>query len=134
MSWRYTGLSILLILVTVLVRLPSLMPPPSDIPQAWLDPPSHEDPEGRLAMGLKLPLECADMWSLELLKGISDTLALELLDRRYEIMSAAFTGSQIEALKKAHGVGDKTGEKLLRYLELRERCESPNAFEVWKKH
>jgi len=85
-------------------------------------------------MGLKLPLECADMWSLELLKGISDTLALELLDRRYEIMSAAFTGSQIEALKKAHGVGDKTGEKLLRYLELRERCESPNAFEVWKKH
>ena len=82
-------------------------------------------------MGMKLPLECTDMWSLELLKGISDTLALELLDNRYEIMRAALNGSHIEAIKKARGVGDKTAEKLLEYLDLQERCVTTESYELW---
>ena len=130
MSWRYTGLSFILIFGALAGRLPSILVPREPIPLSWLDPPSHEDPEGRLAMGLKLSLACADMWSLELLKGVSDTLALELIDKRYEIMRAAFNGSQVEAIKKAHGIGDKTAEKLLAYLDLQERCERIERYEL----
>jgi hypothetical protein len=131
MSWRYTGVSFILIFGALAGRLPSILVPREPIPLSWLDPPSHEDPEGRLAMGLKLSLACADMWSLELLKGVSDTLALELIEKRYEIMRTAFTGSQVEAIKKAHGIGDKTAEKLLEYLDLRERCGRTEQYHVW---
>ena len=131
MSWRSTGLSILLILATLVARVPSLVAPQAHIPASWLQPPKHRDPEGRLAMGMKLPLECADMWSLELLKGVSDTLAIELLDKRYEVMRAAFNGSHIEAIKKARGVGDKTAEKLLEYLDLQDRCVTTESYELW---
>lgn len=131
MSWRYTGLSFIFIIGALAGRLLSILVPREPIPLSWLDPPSHEDPEGRLAMGLKLSLACADMWSLELLKGVSDTLALELIEKRYEIMRAAFTGSQVEAIKKAHGIGDKTAEKLLEYLDLRERCGRTEQYHVW---
>ena len=84
-------------------------------------------------MGFKLSLECADMWSLELLKGVSDTLALELLAKRYEIMRAARSASQVDAIKKAHGIGDKTAEKLLEYLDLKERCDLKESYKVWDK-
>lgn len=133
MSWRYTGLSIILILAAVAARIPSLIPSRETIPTAWLEPPAYDDPEGRLAMGFKMPLECADMWSLELLKGVSDTLALELIDKRYEIMRASFTTSDVDAIKRAHGVGDKTATKLLEYLDLQERCHINEPYEVWNK-
>ncbi len=84
-------------------------------------------------MGHKLPLACADMWALELLKGVSDTLALELIDKRYEIIRASFNTSPVEAIKKAHGIGDKTATKLLEYLDLQERCHISEPYEMWHK-
>ena len=82
-------------------------------------------------MGEKLPLACADISSLELIKGISDTLAFELLAKRYDIMRAAFDGNDYEAIQKARGVGVKTGEYLLRYLDLTTRCGVSARYEVW---
>jgi len=80
-------------------------------------------------MGLKLPLACANVWSVELIKGVSDTLALELIDKRFEIMRAAFNGSQIDAIQRARGVGAKTAQQLLRYLDLTGRCELQEKFD-----
>jgi Holliday junction resolvasome RuvABC DNA-binding subunit len=82
-------------------------------------------------MGEKLPLECADISSLELIKGISDTLAFELLSKRYEIMRAAFQETRVKALQRAHGIGEKTAEKLLTYLDLTARCSGTEPYEVW---
>lgn len=113
-------------------QLASLFQKPENIPNSWLIPPSHEDPESRLAMGEKLPLACADISTLELIKGISDTLAFELLEKRYEIMRAARDGSHLEAIQRAHGVGKKTGEKLLKYLDLTTRCSITDRYEVWE--
>lgn len=82
-------------------------------------------------MGHKLPLECANVWSLELIKGVSDTLAFEMLDKRFTIMRAALNGSHRQAIQKARGIGEKTGERLLEYLDLTERCEVQEQLEVW---
>jgi len=133
MSWRYTGLSVLILLAFLGVRISLVLSPPPTVDPAWLIPPSHDDPEGRLAMGLKLPLECANIWSLELIKGISDTLALEVLDKRFDIMRAAFNGSQTEAIQRARGIGEKTAEQLLRYIDLTERCEVQERLEMWRR-
>lgn len=82
-------------------------------------------------MGEKLPLECADISSLELIKGVSDTLAFEILEKRYDIMRAALKGSHLEAIQRAHGIGAKTGERLLTYLDLTARCSVTENYEVW---
>jgi Holliday junction resolvasome RuvABC DNA-binding subunit len=83
-------------------------------------------------MGLKLPLDCANVWSLELIKGVSDTLAFEIIDQRVSIMRAAVNGTHQEAIQKARGIGEKTGERLLHYLNLTERCEVQERLEVWR--
>ncbi len=132
MAWRYTGLSILILLSFAAMRIPPLLAPPLKVDPSWLIPPSHDDPEGRLAMGLKLPLECANVWSVELIKGVSDTLAFELIDKRFDIIRAALNGSHREAIQKAHGIGEKTGERLLEYLDLTERCDVEEHLEVWR--
>jgi hypothetical protein len=131
MSWRHTALSLLILLCFLTTRMYLLLSPPPPIEPSWFIPPPHDDPEGRLAMGFKLPLSCADVWSLELLKGVSDTLAFELVAKRYEIMRAALNESPAAALGKARGIGDTTAAKLLKYLDLTERCEISEEFEVW---
>ena len=133
MSWRCTALSILTLLAFVAIRLlPSLSPPP-EVDPSWFLPPSYDDPEGRLAMGHKLPLQCANIFSLELVKGVSDTLAAELLTSRFDIIGHARTGSPIDAIQRAKGVGEATAERLLRYIDLTERCTSAGNLTMWRK-
>ena len=132
MSWRYSGLTLIIILALGLAHCGRVVAGTEKVPPSWLTPPSHNDPESRLAMGEKLPLRCADISSLELIKGISDTLAFELLERRYEIMRAALQGSHVEAIQKAQGVGDKTAEKLLPYIDLTAPCSVTERYEVWE--
>ena len=131
MSWRTTGLSILILLAFLAVRITYLLSRPPQAQPSWFLPPSYDDPEGRLAMGHKLPLQCADVWSLELLKGISDTLACEIVAKRFEIARSVRSEGHLNALQHAHGIGEKTASKLLPYLDLTERCELSETFEVW---
>jgi hypothetical protein len=131
MSWRYTGLSILILVAFLAMKIPPLLSSSPEVQPSWLLPPSYDDPEGRLAMGYKLPLQCADVWSLELLKGISDTLAFEIMAKRFEIARSVRSEGEINALQHAHGIGEKTASKLLPYLDLTERCEVSEKFEVW---
>ncbi len=69
------------------------------------------------------------MWSLELIKGISDTLATELLRERSRILAAARTSDHSKALQIAHGIGEKKSSEILHYLELRDDCTQGNQYE-----
>ena len=86
-----------------------------------------------MAMGLKLPLQCANIFSLELIKGVSDTLAVELLTSRFDIIGHARTGSHVDAIQRAKGVGETTAKRLLVYIDLAERCETPGNLTIWRK-
>lgn len=132
MSWRYTSLSVIILISFFLGGITSLQLPRTEVVASWLAPPPYDDPEGRLAMGYKLPLECANLWSLELIKGVSDTLAFEILDKRFEILRAALNGSHRDALQKARGIGEKTAERFLQYLDLTGRCVLQERLEVWR--
>ncbi|MEY4668276.1 MAG: hypothetical protein RL518_975 [Pseudomonadota bacterium] len=132
MSWRHTGLSVITLLTFLGMKIPPLLARPPETASSWFVPPSHEDPEGRLAMGDTLALECLNVWSAELIKGVSDKLALELLDKRFAVMRAATTSSPLEAIQSVPGVGEKTAHRLLEYLDLRGRCETQERFEMWR--
>lgn len=71
-------------------------------------------------------------WSLELIKGVSDAIALELLDKRFTIIRAAYKVQPIEALQTARGIGEKTGTPILTYLDLTARCARHERYEAWR--
>ena len=80
------------------------------------------DAESLLACGQPVSYTRADMYQLELIPGISDTLAERLLSNRPEVQqeicsSAARPHSQ--ALERIHGIGPVTATRLGRYLQLK---------------
>jgi hypothetical protein len=127
MRWRFTALALLILSVsafrliagtTLRVLLPT-RPPPRVLVAA--------DAESMLAIGDKLPLRCVDMASLELIIGVSDRLATELLAKREEILSAAHMTSMHSALQLARGVGEKTATNLTRFLSPTSEQACPTA-------
>jgi hypothetical protein len=128
MSWRYSILSVLIVMTSIVRALLPLLREPEEVPPEWFIPPSNSDPEGRLAMNAKIAFACADHSTLLLIKGISDTLAEELLASRPAILRAAKTVGEEEALQHAHGVGKKTAKTLLRSLDLLESCAPSETF------
>jgi hypothetical protein len=131
MSWRFAGISLILAIPTIAAIIPGRLRTQEPIPPEWLQEPPATDPESRLAMGTKLPLACADISSLELLKGVSDKLATELINSRSSILEKARTSSPFEALQLAHGIGSRTSLSLLRYLEVGEKCKGSDPYEPW---
>lgn len=123
MTWRYSILSLIIVAIALARAAKSILPTPREIPREWLAVPPHSDPEGRLAMGEKIALACADHSALILVKGVSDTIAAELLTKREEIIEAADEVGEEAALQRAHGVGKKTAAKLIQSISLTERCE-----------
>ena len=79
------------------------------------------DPEGCLARGARLRLSKANMWALELIPGISDTLADNILTRRKYVRHVAphlTEGTRHTALEVVHGLGPKSARKLGKYIEI----------------
>jgi len=122
MTWRFAALS-LLITLGVLTRFVSerafeanlnSSPYPVNV--------SPSDPESLLATGATLPLACADMWSLQLITGVSDRMAEELLLKRERIIAAAETRPLADALQLARGIGKKTGVTLAKLLSTERVC------------
>jgi hypothetical protein len=95
---------------------------PSRIPAEWLSPKIDADAETLLAFGAQIPLACADMSDLELIPGVSDNLAKELLDKRDKIIAHARDSSPHEALQLARGVGERKAEVLSALLSLEDAC------------
>jgi len=131
MSWRFAGISLILTIPTIAAVIPGRLRTHERIPSGWLQEPPAADAETRLAIGSKLPLACADMSSLELLKGVSDRLASELIRNRTSILEKSKTSSPSEALRLAHGIGSQTSLRLSRYLELGGECEDKYPYEPW---
>ncbi|MBX7137507.1 MAG: hypothetical protein K1X83_05935 [Oligoflexia bacterium] len=79
--------------------------------------------ETTLALGQKLLLSAASIYELELIKGVSDTLAfkIERAKAQLTICEKKSARSPLQAIK---GIGQKTAQKLEQHLEL--GCESIN--------
>ena len=78
------------------------------------------DPESLLAQGKKLPLATADIYALELIPGISDTLAHKIIATRLAVHSVSSflrPSTKHRAFEVIHGVGPKTAKKLSHYLD-----------------
>jgi hypothetical protein len=126
MHRSYTRFALIAVVITLarvvvtslLTEAPVLMP----LPGTSL---LSRDPESTLAARDKLPLACADAANLELIGGVSDTLAFELVEKRDRILNGAQTGLHSEeALQLAHGIGAATARKLLSYLSLSATCDA----------
>lgn len=131
MTWRYAGLSLLLLgIVVARVLCEKIV--------AWrqsmspIPPFTHlDDPESLLATGQQMPFVCADMWSLELISGVSDTLATELLERRASILQAARHAPPEVALQLARGVGAAKSRELAKFISMEEACAKRRAFDIF---
>ncbi len=82
-----------------------------------------DDPESALAFGGRLPVGCADLWSLQLISGISESIGADLIARKGEILAASKNGSASEALQLARGIGKTQGVRLQSYLSFHSECE-----------
>jgi hypothetical protein len=92
------------------------------VPEAWFTPAFDADAETLLASGSRIKLACADISDLELVTGISDTLAHELLRKRATIIARARHAPYTEALTLARGVGEIKAKLLSRFISLEDAC------------
>ncbi len=91
-------------------------PPKNAVVRAAVD-----EAEDIFAYGHRISLKNATMYELELIPGVSDTLAKNILEDREKIIKKAITlppKDRHTALELAHGIGVKTAKKLDRYLEI----------------
>lgn len=71
--------------------------------------------ESQIAVTGKVRLATAELYDLELIKGISDRLGSEILSNRAVILERArryLPGYEYMALELVHGIGPKTAEQL----------------------
>ena len=86
-----------------------------------------DEPENRLAFGLKLDLNSASLFGLELIPGLGDKLAGDLIKKRDKIYQSSLAlpeETRHRAFELAHGIGPKTSRKIEPYLEV----VMPNGF------
>jgi ribosomal protein S13 len=79
------------------------------------------DAESKFALGHRLDIATVDIYALELIPGISDTLAFKMIAKRSDISETAQYLSQSarhRSLEIIHGIGKKTAQKLATYLEV----------------
>ena len=75
--------------------------------------------EQQFALGRKIPLSSADLYDLELIPGVADNLASNIIEKRSQIIledQLKTKNSRKLSFEMIHGVGNKTAEKLARYL------------------
>ncbi len=128
MASRTATLCALLVVVLGLQAAWTILRWEQPIPEAWLSPPINSNAETLLAFGAQIPLACADISDLELIPGVSDKLALELLKNRDRIISHAENTSVHEALELAHGIADRTAQKLSSFISLADSCHQGETY------
>ena len=90
---------------------------PVEVNMAALVSIERHNAEACLAAGCKIPLSFAGMYELELVPGISDTLALNILRARGAILKIRHK-SGCAAFTEAQGIGEKTARTLCDYILL----------------
>jgi len=122
MKWRSLGLSVILISSILLHEgLARLVGAGRQLSHLQHTQPRH-DAESHFAAGLPFPLACADIIDVELIPGVSDRLATELLASRTGVATAAARLPSAEALQLVRGVGPSLGHALSRYLSMEPQC------------
>lgn len=79
------------------------------------------DAESLLALGRPIPLSQANIFDLELISGVSDTMASRIIEKKGEILTQASIlppDRKWLALTLVHGIGAKNGRKLARSIAL----------------
>ncbi len=90
----------------------------SQIPPSF---PKYENAEAAFALEQRIVFSRASIYELELIPGISDTLAFRIEAARPAILSAAAGESSKTrhlAFTTVHGIGEEIAQKLNKYLEL----------------
>jgi hypothetical protein len=88
-----------------------------------------DDPETLFARGDKLALACVDVSNIELIRGISDSLAFEIVAARRRIEDAyASTRSEQEAFQQVRGVGPATSMLLTKFIVIQGPCRHKTFF------
>ena len=134
MTWRYAGLSLLFTVALCTRFLTEWVLRQTSITRQTSTISSGLDPESLLATGQTLSLACADLWSLQLLTGVSDNLAHEIFTQRDRIMAAASARPLSEALQLARGVGKKNAVELSQYLDTKPSCQATRPFKPFITH
>lgn len=114
-------------------RLMLLVPrgPHQVLPIEWLLPASTADPESLLALGYPLSLHCVDLFSLELISGVSDKTGMALIQNKDEILRSISSGIPItKALQSTRGVGPAFATKLAHYLDGIAPCTVSSTFNM----
>ncbi|MFN5064000.1 MAG: hypothetical protein ACK5GN_14280 [Pseudomonadota bacterium] len=81
-----------------------------------------QDTETVFALGLRMPLECTDLWSAELIPKLPYSVAARIIKAKSEIVAAARSGSGPESFKIVFGVGDSTARRLFQYVNPTAQC------------
>lgn len=120
----------LVILVVSVLLLSSLISVFELPPQAVVATPSSLLPcreEHCLVLGRAQSLNDADMYALELIPSISDTMAKRLLENKeYLLQVAANLEPQIQhrALERIKGIGPKRAAQMKPYLQFEKECSA----------
>jgi len=130
MTQRTFTLCILLILIGVTRAAPWSFHPISWLQSTHVNP-TPTDAESELATGDRIPLGCADISSLELIPGISDTIAISLIEKREEIQHSFEKTSLESSLQIARGIGPKNASKIARYLDVERPCTQADSYRLF---
>jgi hypothetical protein len=95
-------------------------PPLNNVDAVDVRSGNHDDPESRLARGEKLLIDCAGVFELELLNGVSDTTAAHILAAKPLLRQ--YRQPPQNALQAVHGLGVKKAHDLARFLDLSTPC------------
>jgi len=129
MNSRYTHFTALIILsslfIALLARLAMMVVPEDFTKVISVD---ARDNETAFALGLKVPITCANQSTIELIPRLSGRVAAELIERDRELHDIASKGGEQEALKTVFGVGDVMAKVLSGYLSLTQPCEREQVF------
>ncbi len=132
MTWRYSGLVLCLLFTSLLPgTIACIAPATKELEQPLANQhPSYEDAETIFACGQRLPLHCAEVSSLEMISGISDTVAFQLIDAKEHILASYTRGdSELASLQRVRGVGPATGKLLSKHIRLEGICPAQELFE-----
>lgn len=129
MNSRYAHLTALIILSSLFIALLSQLArvvDPNNLAKAIAI--DARDNETAFALGLKVPITCADRSTIELIPRLSGRVAAELIERDRELFDIASKRGEQEALGTVYGVGDVMAKVLSSYLSLTQSCEKEQVF------
>jgi|688.fasta_scaffold21971_7 hypothetical protein len=122
MRWRIISLASLLSITIALSDCSRFVAARSSHPLLSAARRSHTDAESLLAQGRLLPLLCSNANDLELLPGVTDRVAGELLASADTLARLTPELAPQDALLHVHGIGPKRAAFFAEHLDLSASC------------